>query len=277
MIKLYRVMLPGRKTGGAKGKGANATYAIARKDAEMALTHQAMALARAQQLHQSRQQIIAALEGLRRDLAARFHILVQEELLVLKAEMQEALTGLNPSLESSQLLSKVAKNLGRIIDEAGFLSQHLYPSLINQGIVVALRFLASQFENYFSIEVEPEEALVREERVDPNLVPESVRLAAYRIAQEALTNTVKHSRATRATVRLDLPSSQWLRLRVTDNGMGFGAEGTQGHGGMAAMQDYAEAAGGRFTVRSAPGSGTEVEAIFPITPADSEPAKRALL
>ena len=102
------------------------------------------------------------------------------------------------------------------------------------------------------------------EPADRSSVPDQVGLAVYRIAEEALTNAVKHAQASQVTVRLDPPQTGWLRLTVRDNGLGFDVASALRGLGMAAMQDYAEVAGGECVVHSVPGKGTVVTAILPL-------------
>jgi signal transduction histidine kinase len=87
----------------------------------------------------------------------------------------------------------------------------------------------------------------------------------YRIAEEALTNAVKHAKAGKVTVRLDASREGWVRLTVRDDGQGFDAESDPGGLGVATLQDYADAVGGKCVVRSAAGAGTEVTAVLPLT------------
>jgi signal transduction histidine kinase len=77
------------------------------------------------------------------------------------------------------------------------------------------------------------------------------------IAQEALTNAVKHSRAQRIVVRASTVQSVGLRLTVTDDGRGIGREPTSGFG-MTSMQERADRIGASLTIVTAPRNGTEV-------------------
>jgi len=80
----------------------------------------------------------------------------------------------------------------------------------------------------------------------------------YRIAQEAMHNTVKHARATAITVRLSTHDGS-VTLDITDNGRGFDPNGTfPGHLGLISMRERAARAGGTLTITSAPGEGTSV-------------------
>jgi signal transduction histidine kinase len=84
----------------------------------------------------------------------------------------------------------------------------------------------------------------------------------FRIAQEALANCAKHSRATAIKIELAESHDRTI-LSISDNGIGFAAGTTNesAHGGglgLLAMRERAEAAGGKFTLESAPGKGTRV-------------------
>jgi signal transduction histidine kinase len=100
---------------------------------------------------------------------------------------------------------------------------------------------------------------------DPDGPPEGQQLAAYRLVQEALTNVVRHAKAStaRVTVRID---DTGVRVEVTDDGSGFdvaaAARGTR-HG-LAGMRERVRIEGGTLDVRSTPGSGTTVAAWFPV-------------
>jgi PAS domain S-box-containing protein len=93
-----------------------------------------------------------------------------------------------------------------------------------------------------------------------------VRAAAYRIAQEALSNVRKHAKAARVAVRLT-PRDRGVLVRISDDGVGFhapeSAASPAGHIGLTAMRERAELAGGWLRVESAIGRGTTVEFWLP--------------
>jgi signal transduction histidine kinase len=89
----------------------------------------------------------------------------------------------------------------------------------------------------------------------------------YRIATEALRNAFQHSRGTRIEVELRFLVRQF-RLRIRDDGLGVDAQilasgGRDGHFGLKGMHERAELAGGKLTVWSAQGVGTELELTIP--------------
>ena len=93
---------------------------------------------------------------------------------------------------------------------------------------------------------------------DTTDVPAGVGLAAYRIVQEALTNSLRHAAAQRATVRLDSTSGR-LQIEVTDDGRGANGRGTGGHG-LVGMRERVAVYGGSLDVGPGPSGGFRVAA-----------------
>ncbi|HBY94911.1 MAG TPA: hypothetical protein DEP84_13305 [Chloroflexi bacterium] len=96
-----------------------------------------------------------------------------------------------------------------------------------------------------------------------------VRRQLYRIAQEALTNVIKHSRAQRTEIILTA-TLQEIRLTITDDGQGFNLADCQleaddrNHFGLISMRERAEALGGRLQIDSHPRYGTKVTVTLPL-------------
>src|SRR5690606_33271090 len=85
-----------------------------------------------------------------------------------------------------------------------------------------------------------------------NRIPESVRLAVYRVLEEVLGNVRKHSRARTATVRLDVEPPDCLVVTVVDDGKGFDPKRVRAGLGMSAVAARVEALGGTWHIESAP-------------------------
>lgn len=93
-------------------------------------------------------------------------------------------------------------------------------------------------------------------------LPVDVRVALYRIAQEALNNVAKHSEATRAAVRLSCDGDR-VELSVVDDGRGFEVRRTASdHLGLAIMRERAEAIGAELAIASGLGQGTQVAVVW---------------
>ncbi|WP_085577941.1 MULTISPECIES: sensor histidine kinase [unclassified Pseudomonas] len=101
-----------------------------------------------------------------------------------------------------------------------------------------------------------------------NGIPEEMAVAAFRITQEAVTNILRHANARNLLIRIQrLP--QGLTLMISDDGQGFSPAqnpGREGQRGMAGMSERIEQLGGKLTVTSEPGKGTQIEALFPWAP-----------
>jgi signal transduction histidine kinase len=144
------------------------------------------------------------------------------------------------------------------------LSHLLRPQMLDElGLEPTLRWLARTFQKRTGIEVDV--ALEgRERRADPDL-----ETLVYRIVQEALTNVARHSGARAATVTLSRERRK-LFVRIADRGAGFQPEALLSASdeergfGVRAMRDRVEFVNGRFSLRSAPGEGTVVEAEIPL-------------
>jgi signal transduction histidine kinase len=98
-------------------------------------------------------------------------------------------------------------------------------------------------------------------------LPERVEDNLLRMAQEALTNVIKHAQATQARVDLDFGSTE-VSLSIKDNGKGFvSAEqpGPQdGHFGLMGMSERAKRLGGNLTITSSAGTGTTIQITVPV-------------
>jgi signal transduction histidine kinase len=85
-------------------------------------------------------------------------------------------------------------------------------------------------------------------------------MALFRITQEALTNVARHACARQVTVTLE-ELAQEVRLTIADDGTGFDFSSqseTRSAWGLISMRERAEAIGGHFQVKSAPGEGTRI-------------------
>jgi two-component system NarL family sensor kinase len=139
------------------------------------------------------------------------------------------------------------------------LSHGLHPPLLRHvGIKGALKSLREQFEKMHGIRTDLTVAAEL-----PRLSDE-VALCLFRIAQESLQNVAKHSGAGSATIVLDR-TPRHIRLTVSDTGRGFiRSEAIRKGGlGLLSMEARALCIGGRLTVDSSPGAGTEIRLTIP--------------
>ncbi|HZU34957.1 MAG TPA: sensor histidine kinase, partial [Gemmataceae bacterium] len=144
------------------------------------------------------------------------------------------------------------------------ISTQLRPTLLDDlGLKEAIQSYLSEYERVTGIL--PQAVL----RFDHANVSTVVSQNVFRIVQEALTNVAKHSRATEVQIELHVTADQ-VTLSVRDDGVGFAPAALDGRRlGMLGMRERAELLDGSFSVRSAPGKGTQLAVNIPIRTASS--------
>ncbi len=156
---------------------------------------------------------------------------------------------------ADELLGEAAKHAQDAISDIRRLVYDLRPPALDDlGLVAALR---SQTQQYFQSGITF--TVMAPEPLPP--LPAAVEVACYRIAQEALTNVVKHSRALNCTVFLTVTDG--LCVEASDDGQGFPANRPSGIG-LASMRERVEELGGSFSVESKLGQGTKIRAWLPL-------------
>jgi signal transduction histidine kinase len=128
------------------------------------------------------------------------------------------------------------------------------------GLVSALQYQCTEVLNRAGLQVHLE-VMGERRRLD-----KLVETVIYRVAQEALTNIVRHARVQDAEMRLVFEKDQ-VSLNISDHGQGFHVEDHSARHdawGLEGMRERAESVSGTLLLRSTPGSGTEVEIIVPV-------------
>jgi PAS domain S-box-containing protein len=207
--------------------------------------------------------LLKAQEEERRRLARELHDDFAQRLALLELELSKLRLRLPSSPGEIQVeLNRLEGLAGTLSDDVRQLSHRLHPAQLDElGLVAAIRQLVEDFE---TLRDEPVRFEAREDGWER--LPAEVSAALYRIAQEALRNILKHS--ARGLVRVAIAGAPGeVHLTIEDGGPGFDPASTKGRGGLGliSMQERAELAGGRFRLRSRPGSGTTIEVVAPVS------------
>lgn len=205
----------------------------------------------------------AALEE-RQKLARELHDSVSQALYGIALGTRTARELLDREPGETRLKQTLAEPLNYILSlaEAGLTEMRalifeLRPeSLELEGLVAALTKVAAALRARYKLEVETTFG-------DEPPLPLPVKEVLYRVAQEALHNIVKHSRARWVELRLE-SGNDGLRLEIKDDGQGFDPHGEfPGHLGLRSMRERVERLGGAFEIASAPGQGTRLGVQIP--------------
>lgn len=210
-------------------------------------------------------QLIQAQERERKRIASELHDGIAQSIGVVKYRIEDAVASFrrdNPDLDLAMLEGTIDDMRG-LVEEVRRISSNLSPSMLEDfGIQVAMEWLCKEFKGQnrkldVSCSV----------NIDEAETPEPVKVAIYRVAQEALQNIIKHAGATRVRTLLDAADGG-VKLVITDNGQGFDPDnsgrGYDGKSGMGlnSMRERVDATGGKFRIKSAPGKGVEVRAVW---------------
>jgi len=194
-------------------------------------------------------------------IAAELHDGINQDVAIIAIDLGLLLQHLPDSAAAvRQEILRIQERTIALSNEVRNLSHNLHPAVIEHlGLCAALRVYCREFERRERIQVE---FLTRNVA---GRYPATVELALYRICQEALCNSRRHSGACSARVSLQARKGGLL-LVVGDTGCGFDIPArAKGDGmGLMSMWERARLAGGDLVIRSQLNAGTEVEAFIPL-------------
>jgi signal transduction histidine kinase len=226
---------------------------------QMELTEMAHKVKAAQEgLHDYIGAITSAQEEERTRLARELHDDTIQAVIALKQRMQLAQKSIKDQ-NGRQSLKELESLAEQTIENLRRLTRALRPIYLEDlGLVTALEMLSRETSqnNHLMVDFQKtgqERRLARE-----------VELSLYRIAQEALNNVVKHSKATRANLKIAFEPSE-IQMEVADNGDGFVVPNSptefasNGHFGLLGVHERADLIGAKLEIESALGKGTKLK------------------
>lgn len=219
----------------------------------------ASAVALAVEVQQSRERLVSAREEERRRLRGDLHDGLGPTLAgaVLTIDAARRVLAGDPETADA-LLDRAAASVEGTVAEVRRLVYGLRPPALDQfGLVGALRQHAaalSTADAHLSADITAPDPM-------PAL-PAAVEVAAFRIAQEALTNVTRHAHARNARVRIEIDDNG-LRLRISDDGHGIAPNAAAGVG-LTSMRERATELGGQFEATTSPGGGTTIAVRLPL-------------
>ncbi|HZU40143.1 MAG TPA: histidine kinase [Solirubrobacteraceae bacterium] len=196
---------------------------------------------------ESGRRALAAQERERARIARELHDEIGQTLtaIALRAERAAREDG-----SQTEALHEIAATVHRSLEDVRRIGRELRPEALDDlGLTSALVALCSRIDHSGGLRVH--------RRLDWHLpsLPDEVELVIYRVAQEALTNVLRHAGARTATVELGCAAGS-VRLAVRDDGRGLPAERSER--GLLGMRERAMLIGADLRISSAPGQGTEI-------------------
>jgi PAS domain S-box-containing protein len=211
------------------------------------------------EIRRSRARIVSASDAERKRLERNLHDGAQQHLVSVSHAVHLGVRFMRDDPDQAELhLQRALVELNAAHEELRELARGLHPQILTvRGLAAAVRSLAGRAPIPVTV-VTTDEA---------DRWPAAVESAAYYVVAEALTNVVKYSGASSATIRVRRRGDV-LSVEVADDGQG-GARPSEGSG-LGGLKDRVEALDGAFEVQSTPGGGTRIRAEFPLLADRSE-------
>jgi signal transduction histidine kinase len=208
-----------------------------------------------EQLRASRQRLVAAQDEERRRLERNLHDGAQQQLVALavKLRLLEQLVERDPA-QARSVAAQLQGDTTEALEELRDLARGIYPPLLaDKGLVAALESQARKSVVPVAIEANGVGRYARE-----------TEAAVYFSCLEALQNVAKYASASRTTITLSDGEGR-LRFEVSDDGLGFDAASRPSGTGLQGIADRLAALDGEIEIRSAPGAGTTVAGVLPVS------------
>ena len=210
--------------------------------------------------------IIQAQEDERRRVAADLHDGIAQTLGVVKFQLDAGIDFLQKKYGDfdASIFDLAIEQIRTAVEELRRISRNLAPPMLDDfGLCVSLEWLSSQFDDEFN-----EVSVKCTSCIDEGEMPDVMKIAVYRIAQESLNNAVKHAQADQISISVQ-PVDGGISLLICDNGVGFDLHqrdrpAADGSGlGLRSMRERVESTGGVFRIESRSGEGTTIHANWP--------------
>jgi two-component system sensor histidine kinase UhpB len=206
--------------------------------------------------HDAARRALAAQEAERLRVAQELHDEIGQTLTAVMIEAERAAVA--DHSDAAETLRRVAEAVHESLGELRRIARELRPEALDDlGLINALIALCSRVDLQGNLRVR--------RKLQAGLPPLSgeTELVIYRVAQESITNALRHAEATTATVTLTA-DAQTVTLGVNDDGKGMPHRLPSTTAGIAGMRERALLVGGHLAIESRPNHGTEVRLMLPV-------------
>lgn len=221
------------------------------------------------ELQRSRRLMTIREERMRQETAEYLHGRVQSRLLHAWHQLGVTRDFIETDPQKAKELLESVRSLIDAVRETDIrqVSHALHPAVIQVGLVPAIRSLIAHLDGRLQVVLRVDPGLSRLDQPAKNRIPRFLRLAAYRVLEEALNNSYRHGGATRVEIDLDLvesPEGKALSIRLQDNGRGFDPATLRWGLGLHSLAGRVEQVGGCWNLEGKPGEGACLTAVLPL-------------
>lgn len=204
--------------------------------------------------------------GVRRRVADALHGTVQQQLVLLAADLRSTarkLSASNPQASEHADLSRISDRLDEIRErDVRDLSHLLYPTGIDFGLAQACRVLLSRIPPCVEVIADIDESVLTADDPATGGIPLEFRLLAIRVVEEGVTNAVRHGEATELRISLRVDDDRELEILVEDNGRGP-AKGAA-MSGLRLLTESVSLRGGSLGLSGLPSGGARLVGRLPL-------------
>ena len=217
------------------------------------------------------ERIVQVQEDERKSISRELHDHLGQSLLALLLEVQSGCKYSASQCENANRLDSLCQNVGKtirqIIEEVHRLAWGMRPSILDDyGLESALARHIEEVSKNAGLQIDFQfsspDGLQR--------LPSRIEVPLFRIAQEAITNIIRHSKATHGSVVI-LRQVHEITMLIEDDGTGFDVAMVREKGdqclGVMGMRERVNLLGGSFVIESAPGEGTTIRVRIPLSEA----------
>jgi signal transduction histidine kinase len=204
------------------------------------------------------ERVVSSHENERKLISRELHDHFGQSLLAVLVDIR---AGRDKTTSPSPVLQKLEVSMEKIIDDLSRIVRGMRPTILDDyGLNLALESYVNEVSGRFKIDISYKYNCPS----DFNRLPDHIEVSLYRIAQEAITNIIKHAEASHVSLVL-LVSETATILLIEDDGKGFNPSAVQGQGGLGlvGMRERAALLGGKLDLGSDKDDGTTVRVTIP--------------
>ncbi len=218
------------------------------------------------ELRTSRALLLEMEEGVRREIAEMLHSRIQSRLLLIWHRLGDLEHQLEEMAlrEAKEVLASIRADLDAVRErDIRAASHRLHPSVIELGLLPAVRSVADGYADRFPVRVRADRGVMALDRSVEDRLPLALRMCVYRAVEVALQNADRHGRASRVAIHLRIVDAR-LRLRVRDDGVGLDSGQLRPGLGLRSVAARISVHDGSWRLLGTPGRGATLEIELPL-------------